>query len=184
MADVQIYLVGLINNQTVPRLIDAVTERVGKGARSVLIAISSPGGHIYWGVTAYNFLRGLGIQVTTHNAGQVDSIAGVIYCAGDDRMSVPDARFLIHGVSLTFPGSDPTLSEKDLRSRLGSLEKERDTIAAILATRTGKPLDDVRQDMLTERILTAAEAKDYGFVTKITPDVFDASQEIVQIVLP
>jgi ATP-dependent Clp protease protease subunit len=184
MADVQIYLAGAVNNQTAPKLIEVVNERIGKGARSVLIAISSGGGNIYWGVTAYNFLRGLGITVITHNLGQVDSVAGVLYCAGDERLCVPEGRFLIHGVTWTFNGTNPTLSEKDLRSISTALEKDRDTVASILATRTGKSLSDVRDDMLKERILTAPEAKDYGFVTKITPDVFDPSQEIVQILLP
>jgi ATP-dependent Clp protease protease subunit len=184
MADAQIYLVGMIGPQTVPVLIQSVSDRVGKGARSVLLAISSPGGNIYWGVTAYNFLRGLGIEVITHNVGQVDSVAAVIYCAGDRRLCVPDARFVIHGVSLTFQGTDPALSEKDLRSRITMLERDRDTIATILATRTGEPLDDVKADMLNERIMAAPEAQAYGFVTEITPQVFDPAQEIIQIVVP
>ena len=123
MADSQFYLVGMIGAQTVPALIQSVSDRVGKGARSVLLAISSPGGNIYWGVTAYNFLRGLGIEVITHNVGQVDSVAAVIYSAGDRRLSVPDARFVIHGVSLTFEGTNVMVSEKDLRSRITMLER-------------------------------------------------------------
>ena len=184
MADTQIYLAGMVTNQTIPPLIRAVTERVAKGARSLLLAISSPGGNIYWGVTAYNFLRGLGIEIITHNVGQVDSVGGVLYCAGDRRLSVPDGRFLIHGVSITFSGTDVTISEKDLRSRLAGLERDRDTIASILATRTGKSLGEVKNDMLNERIMTASEAQDYGFVTEITAQVFDPAQEIVQILLP
>jgi ATP-dependent protease ClpP protease subunit len=151
MADSQFYLVGMIGAQTVPALIQSVSDRVGKGARSVLLAISSPGGNIYWGVTAYNFLRGLGIEVITHNVGQVDSVAAVIYSAGDRRLSVPDARFVIHGVSLTFEGTNVMVSEKDLRSRITMLERDRDTIASILATRTGKPLDDVTRIPQLER---------------------------------
>jgi ATP-dependent Clp protease protease subunit len=183
MADVQVYLAGLISPQTVPPLIRVVSDRVGKGARSVLVALSSPGGNIYWGVTAFNFLRGLGVEVTTHNVGQVDSIAAVIYCAGDRRRCVPDGRFLIHGVAAQFPGTDVNISEKDLRSRLAGLERDRDTIASILAARTGKPLADVKGDMLNEKIMNAQEAMDYGFVTEITEQVFDPSQEIVQIIV-
>jgi ATP-dependent Clp protease, protease subunit len=184
MADVQIYLAGPVTNQTVPALIQAVSDRIGKGARSLLLAISSPGGNIYWGVTAYNFLRGLGIEIVSHNAGQVDSIAGVIYCAADRRLSVPDGRFLIHGVAATFQGTDVQISEKDLRSRLVALEKDRDTIASILATRTGKPLGDLKSDMLNERIMSPSEAMDYGLVTEITERIFDPSQEIIRILQP
>lgn len=181
MADTQIYLTGLIGDKTVQPLMQAVTDRVGKGARSVLIAISSPGGNIYWGVTAYNFLRGLGVELITHNFGQVDSIAGVIYTAADRRLSVSQARFLIHGVHTGFQGTDVSVPEKDLKSRLTSLERDRETIAAILADRTGQPLDRVKQDMLNERIMTADEAKDYGFVHEIADAIFDPAQEIIQI---
>lgn len=182
MADVQVYLAGNINNQTVPSLIQTIGERVGKGARSVLLAISSPGGNIFWGVTAYNFLRGLGVDITTHNVGQVDSIAAVIFCAGERRRCVPDGRFLIHGVASQF--ANENMSEKDLRSRLTNLEQNRDTIASILANRSGKPLGDVKGDMLVEKIMNATEAQAYGFVTEIATDVFDSAQEIVQIVSP
>lgn len=184
MADVQVYLAGLISPLTVPPLIQAVSDRVGKGARSVLVALSSPGGNIYWGVTAYNFLRGLGVEILTHNVGQVDSIAGVIYCAGDRRLSVPQGRFLIHGVAAQFPGTDVNISEKDLKSRVAGLERDRDTIASILAARTGRPLGDVKADMLNDKIMSAEEARDYGFVTEITERVFDPAQEIIQIIVP
>jgi ATP-dependent Clp protease protease subunit len=182
MADAQFYLAGSITGATVQPLLRAVGERVSKGARSILLSITSPGGNIYWGVTAYNFLRGLGMEVITHNAGQVDSIAGVIYCAGRRRLSVSEGRFLIHGVSASFPGTDPTIGEKDLRDRLTGLTKDRDSVASILAARTGKKLADVKQDMLDSTILTAEEAKEYGFVHEISDDIFDPAQEIVQIV--
>ena len=184
MADVQVFLAGFISPVTVPPLIQTVSDRVGKGARSVLLALSSPGGNIYWGVTAYNFLRGLGVEVITHNVGQVDSIASVIYCAGDRRLCVPQGRFLIHGVATQFQGTDVNISEKDLKSRVAGLEQDRDTVATILAARTGKPLGEVKADMLNEKIMNAQEGRDYGFVTEITEQVFDPAQEIVQIVVP
>jgi ATP-dependent Clp protease protease subunit len=182
MADAQFYLAGSITGATVKPLIDAVGERVSKGARSILIALSSPGGHIYWGITAYNYLRGLGIEIITHNAGQVDSIAGVIYCAGLKRLCVPQGRFLIHGVAAFFSGTDPSVNEKDLQDRVSGLRKDRDSIAAILAARTGAKLADVKQKMLDTTILTAEEAKEYGFVHEVTEEIFDPSQEIVQII--
>lgn len=184
MADVQVHLVGTIGPPSIQPLMSLITNRVNQGARSILLAISSPGGNIYWGVTAYNFLRGLDIDLATHNVGQVDSIAGVIYCAGQRRLCVPNGRFLIHGVAAQFMGNNPSLGEKDLRSRLGVLERDRETVASILSERTGKALDKVKSDMLNERILTAEEGRDYGFATEITEQVFNASQEILQVVVP
>jgi ATP-dependent Clp protease protease subunit len=182
MAEAQFYLAGSISGATVQPLLNAVGERVGKGVRSILLALSSPGGNIYWGVTAYNYLRGLGIEVITHNAGQVDSIAGVIYCAGDRRLCVSEGRFLIHGVASTFSGTDPQVGEKDLQDRVNSIAKDRGSIASILAARTGAKLDDVRQKMLNTAILDATEAQKYGFVHEIADEIFDPAQEIVHII--
>jgi ATP-dependent Clp protease protease subunit len=182
MADIQIMLTGNVGDVMVPRLLSELTQRVGQGAHSVLIAISSPGGNVYWGVTAYNFLRGLGVEVITHNLGQVDSIGGAVYAAGDRRLSVSQGRFLIHSISWTFGGNNPSIGEKELHDILAQVERDRDNLATILAERTGTSLDVVRNDMLQTRILDANEAIEYGFVHEIKDDVFEPAQEIINIV--
>jgi len=181
VADIQIMLTGSVGQSMVTRLLAETTERVGRGARSALVAISSPGGNVYWGVTAYNFLRGLGIEVITHNVGQVDSIGGALYVAGDRRFSVGQGRFLIHSIHWTFAAGQ-AIPEKQLRDTLTQVEKERDNLATILAERSGTSLDTVRADMGEGRILDSAEALAYGLVQEIKEDVFDPSQEIVNIV--
>jgi ATP-dependent Clp protease protease subunit len=161
---------------------DEVTQRVGAGSRSVLLAMSTPGGEVYWGVTAYNFLRGLGIEVITHNFGQVDSIGGAIYVSGDRRLSVTQGRFLIHSISWNYQGmGNIAVPEKQLRDNLTQIERERDNLAAILSARTNREIDAVRADMTETRILDAHEAMEYGFVHEIKDEIFDPSQEIVNI---
>lgn len=180
MAEIQLLLTANVDQQSIERLISEVTDRVGKGARSLLLALSTPGGGIHWGLTAYGFLRGLGIEIVAHNVGQVDSVGGPIYAAGDRRLCVSQGRFLIHGVYWNF-GADTSTSEKDLTDILVSLQRDRDRIAAILADRTGTKVDAVREDMRNTRVLDANEAHEYGLVHEITDDVFDPSQEIVTI---
>lgn len=180
MADIQIMLTGNVNETAINRLTSEVTERVGKGGRSILLAISTPGGGVYWGVTAYHFLRGLGIEVVTHNLGQVDSIGGVIFAAGDQRYTVAQGRFLIHSVYWNFVAG-ANLSEAQLTENLGQVQKERDNIATILAERSGTALDTVREDMRSSRIMDAQEAIAYGLAHEVKDDVFDPAQEIVNI---
>lgn len=181
VADAQIYLAGNIDQNTVPRLINAVSDEVSqRGAKSVLIAMSSPGGNVYWGVTAFNFLRGLGVHLIAHNAGQVASIAGVVYCAADERYTVSQSSFLIHGVGWTFQAGQQ-LSEKQLDNTIGSLQRDRDTIAAILSQRTGKPIDDVAEAMLQETVLSAADGVKYGFASEVKDDIFDPTLPITRI---
>ena len=181
MADIQILLTGDVTQETITPLLQQVTERVGRGGRSLLLALSTPGGGVYWGVTAYNVLRGLGIEIITHNVGQVDSIGGPIYAAGDRRRSVTHGRVLIHGVTWTFGGTNPAIDEKGLKSTVAQLDQERDRIASILADRSGKTLDEVRADMLAGTILTAPEAVAYGLTHEISDDIFDPAQEIINI---
>jgi ATP-dependent Clp protease, protease subunit len=180
MADMQILFAAEVNQDSVTRLINEVTGRVGKGDRSLLLGLSTPGGNVNWGVTAYGLLRGLGIEVTTHNIGQVDSIGGPIYASGDKRLCTRQGRFLIHSVYWGF-GAGANPSEKEVSDILDSMKADRDRIATILSERSGKDLDAVRSDMRNTRILNANEAKDYGLVHEITDDVFDPAQEVVNI---
>jgi ATP-dependent Clp protease protease subunit len=181
VADIQVMLTGNVSEQMVSRLTAELTTRVGHGARSILIAMSTPGGSVYWGLTAYNFVRGLGVDVITHNLGQVDSIGAAIYAAGEKRLSVEQSRFLMHGISWTFAGTDPAIPEKQLRDTLAQVERDRDSLASLIATRTGTALDRVRQDMVHTTILNPSEAQKYGFVHEIKDEVFDPAQEIVNI---
>lgn len=180
MADIQILFSADVNQASVTRLIDEVTDRVGKGSRSLLLALSTPGGMVNWGVTAYGLLRGLGIELITHNIGQVDSIGGPIYAAGDKRLCMSQSRFLIHSVYWNF-GAGANPSEKEVSDILDSMKGDRDRIATILSKRSGTDLDVVRSDMRNTRILDPVEAQQYGLVHEITDDVFDPAQEVVNI---
>src|SRR6266516_8125477 len=107
MADIQILFTAEVNQESVTWLMNEVTDRVGKGSRSLLLALSTPGGGVNWGVTAYGLLRGIGIELVTHNIGQIDSIGCPIYAAGDKRLCMSQGRFLIHSVYWNFgPGAN------------------------------------------------------------------------------
>lgn len=90
---------------TVNALMDAVDQKMKQGIKEFILVISSPGGSVFHGLSAYNYLKGLPVEITTHNFGSVDSIGIVLYCSGSKRLSVPQARFLLHGVSAQFRGS-------------------------------------------------------------------------------
>ena len=83
-------------------LIDQVQTLIGEGLPTINLLISSPGGNVYAGLLAYNFLKGCPAEIVTHNINTCDSIAGVIYAAGDRRLSVPHGRFLLHGPRVGF----------------------------------------------------------------------------------
>jgi ATP-dependent protease ClpP protease subunit len=107
---------------TINALMGAVDQKMRQGTTEFIILISSPGGSVIHGLSAYNYLKGLPASITTHNFGSVDSIGIVIYCAGSRRLSVPQARFLFHGVNVQFRG-EQNLDEKLLEERLKGLRE-------------------------------------------------------------
>src|SRR5690554_2608812 len=68
-------------------------------ADHIYIILSSTGGTVYSGIAVYNFIKALPVKVTTHNVSRVDSIANVVFLAGDERFAAPNASFLFHGAT-------------------------------------------------------------------------------------
>jgi ATP-dependent Clp protease protease subunit len=165
---------------TVNALMSAIDQKMKQGAKEFIILISSPGGSVVHGLSAYNYLKGLPASITTHNFGSVDSIGIVIYCAGSKRLSVPQARFLFHGVSAQFRG-EQNLDEKLLDERLKGLRIDMENIAKVIAANTGKSDKDVTDAMFERITLNPEEAQSWGLVHEIKSELFEEGSEVMAI---
>jgi len=165
---------------TVNALMSAIDQKMKQGIKDFIILISSPGGSVIHGLSAYNYLKGLPASITTHNFGSVDSIGIVIYCAGSKRLSVPQARFLFHGVSAQFRG-EQNLDEKLLEERLKGLRIDMENIAKVIAANTGKSAKDVTDAMFERITLNPEEAQSWGLVHEINSRLFEEGSEVIAI---
>jgi len=165
---------------TVNALMSAVDQKMKQGTQDFTILISSPGGSVIHGLSAYNYLKGLPVSITTHNFGSVDSIGIVLYCAGSRRLSVPQARFLFHGVNVQFRG-EQNLDEKLLEERLKGLRIDVENIAKVIAANTGKSTKDITDAMIERTTLNPEEAKSWGLVHAIKSELFEAGSEVIAI---
>lgn len=165
---------------TVNALMSAVDQKMKQGINDFIILVSSPGGSVIHGLSAYNYLKGLPISITTHNFGSVDSIGIVLYCAGSKRLSVPQARFLFHGVNVQFRG-EQNLDEKLLEERLKGLRIDMENIAKVIAANTGKSAQDITDAMIERTTLNPDEAQSWGLVHKIKSELFEAGSEVIAI---
>jgi ATP-dependent protease ClpP protease subunit len=161
-------------------LMNTIDQRMKQGITNFTLLISSPGGSVFHGLSAYNYLKGLPATITTHNFGSVDSIGIVLYCGGSKRLSVPQARFLLHGVSSKFE-QRVSLEEKQLEERLKGLRIDMENIAKVIAENTGKSVKDVTDAMLERTTLNPDEAKTWGLVHEIKSELFEAGSEIISI---
>jgi len=165
---------------TVNALMSAVDQKMKQGMDKFIILVSSPGGSVIHGLSAYNYLKGLPASITTHNFGSVDSIGIVLYCAGSRRLSVPQARFLFHGVNVQFRG-EQNLEEKVLEERLKGLRVDMENIARVIAANSGKNAKDVTDAMIEGTMLYPEEAKSWGLVHEIKSELFEVGSEVIAI---
>ncbi len=165
---------------TINALMNTIDKKMREGQQDFILLISSLGGSVFHGLSAYNYLKGLPANITTHNFGSVDSIGVVLYCAGKRRISVPQARFLLHGVSAKFQQND-SLEEKQLEERLKTLRIDIENIAKVIAENTAKEVEEVTNAMLDRTTLNPEEAKAWGLVHDIKTELFQADSEVFSI---
>lgn len=92
--------------------------------KSIYFMISSPGGDVKAGIVLYNYLNALPVKIITHNIGSIDSIALIIFLAGDERYAANHSSFLLHGIKSNFNATTSmNLSQiKEIESQVSQLE--------------------------------------------------------------
>ena len=156
-----------VNDKTTSLLLYVISDHLKLGIKKLHINISSGGGSVFHAISLYNFIKGIqGVEIHTHNFGQVDSSANVIFLAGQHRTCSPASSFVLHGVKTIFQGGG-ALDEKEFKEKQESLSMDINKIAQIIASATSKELRKVREDINKSLVLNAEDAKEYGLVHDI-----------------
>jgi ATP-dependent Clp protease, protease subunit len=175
------YIVFTANVQTTQavKLRDAITRSSNAG-HDIYILISSGGGNVFEGLSTAAFIKALPVNVTTHNIGQTDSIANVIFAAGNPRYANPNASFMFHGVSMHYEKQD--LIESQLEEQHKGVKRLRESIASAFAAYTGMSIPDVEILMVSgSTILTAAEAQAKAIINEVRNANIPVNTQIVTI---
>ncbi|MEQ4988013.1 ATP-dependent Clp protease proteolytic subunit [Proteus sp. fly-1089] len=122
-----------VTPNSVSQLQEKCLVAIANGATQLNIHISSSGGDITSGFTAYNFIKSLQIPVTTHNISNVDSIANIIFLAGSNRLANSNARFLLHPFQWGIGGLQ-TVDHERMREWVSSLDHDLDRFINIFNT--------------------------------------------------
>lgn len=180
MKECFINFVGGVNQNTVNQLINTVTVKLKEGVGRFVILISSPGGQVGPGISAYNFLKGIPAVVITHNYGSADSIAAVLFCAGTKRYCAPNGRFLLHGIGFT-ASQGMRFEEKTFDEHKKSMRIDRENISKIIAENCKKKPEEIEDDLFKVKVLNPDEAKGYGLVHEIRTKLFPKGAEVINI---
>lgn len=137
-------------------------------ADEIRLQISSTGGSLFEGFALYHFLRSLPLKVTTHNIGNIDSIANIVFLAGEIRRACSEGRFLLHEFDWAYSSAQSETHSR-LKEHAASLDDEKARYASILKSR----IDPVKSepaiaDLLSSAsILSAQRARELGLVHEV-----------------
>jgi ATP-dependent protease ClpP protease subunit len=172
MSDHYILFTGEIKAETANKLVSKLADLSAQRASKVTVAINSGGGEVVHGIAMYNAMRAMPYPITTHNVGNTDSIANVVFLGGSERYACPASTFMFHGVG--FNANNMRLEEKALKALLDTILSDHKRISGIFADRTGGKTS-VSQGMKLFReqpTRNAQWAVDNGFATGIKDFAF------------
>ncbi|MCF2533516.1 ATP-dependent Clp protease proteolytic subunit [Yinghuangia soli] len=134
--------------------------------RDISIYINSPGGSFTALTAIYDTMQFVRPDIQTVCMGQAASAAAVLLAAGTPgkRMALPNSRILIHQ-----PYSETGRAQvSDLEIQANEIMRMRSLLEDMLSKHSNRPIDQVREDIERDKILTAEEALAYGLIDEIT----------------
>ena len=134
--------------------------------RDIILYINSPGGSFTAMTAIYDTMQYIKPQIQTVCLGQAASAAAVLLGAGSPgkRLALPNARVLIHQPAMEGGGY---AQASDIEIHANELIRMREWLEETLAKHTGRAVEQVRNDIERDKILTAAEALTYGLVDQV-----------------
>ena len=132
--------------------------------KEISMYINSPGGSVTAGLAIYDTMQFISCPVATYCIGQAASMGAVLHTAGEKgkRYALPNARIMIHQ---PWGGAEGKASDIEITAR--EILRLKEILNQILATHSGKSLEDVVRDTDRDHFMSAAEACTWGLIDKV-----------------
>ena len=132
--------------------------------RDIMMYINSPGGSFTALTAIYDTMQFVRPDVMTICLGQAASAAAVLLAGGakGKRYALEHARILIHQ-----PYSEGGGQGSDIEIQAAEILRMRGLLEDMLERHSNKSKSDISKDIERDKILTAAEAVEYGIVDQV-----------------
>jgi ATP-dependent Clp protease protease subunit len=133
--------------------------------RDIVMYINSPGGSFTSLTAIYDTMQFVKPEIQTVCLGQAASAAAVLLGAGTPgkRFALENSRIIIHQ-----PATEGGYGQgSDLEIQAREILRMRALLESLIAQHTGRSEQQVRDDIERDKILTAAEAVEYGLVDEV-----------------
>jgi ATP-dependent Clp endopeptidase proteolytic subunit ClpP len=143
--------------------------------KPIRLRINSPGGDVFDGLAIYNALQAHKGAVVCVVDGVAASIASVIACAGATLEMAEPSMLMIHNAWVVVVGD-----KRDMAAMVEVMAKVDGQLAAIYASKSGKPAAEIVGMMDAETWLTSAEAIEAGFCDKASATAATAQARLAR----
>ena len=132
--------------------------------KDIQLYINSPGGSVSAGLGIYDTMQLITCDVATICTGMAASMGAVLLTAGaaGKRSALPHSRVMIHQ---PLGGVQGQASDIEITAR--EIAKTKRELYEILASHSGKAIEQIEADADRDYWLTAAEAAEYGLIDKV-----------------
>lgn len=132
--------------------------------KDIHLYINSPGGVVTAGMAMFDTMNFIKPDVSTICLGQACSMGSFLLAAGakGKRYALANSRIMIHQ-----PSGGAQGQATDIEISAKQILKIRERLNAILAERTGQPLEKIERDVERDYWLDAFEANEYGLVDAV-----------------
>ena len=132
--------------------------------RDIMIYINSPGGSFTALTAIYDTMQFVRPDVMTICLGQAASAAAVLLAGGSKgkRYALEHSRILIHQ-----PSSEGGGQASDIEIQAKEVMRMRVLLEELIARHSTRSPEQIAQDIERDKILTAAEAVEYGLIDQV-----------------
>jgi ATP-dependent protease ClpP protease subunit len=173
-----------INPKSIAALIEVTGQARNNRSSKIILNISSTGGDLHSAFAAYYHLRSLGIPLVSHNMGNIESSAVLLYLAADTRIAAPHARFLLHSFHWTF--GNESVRHPILRENISSLDFDAQRYGDIFNERTqgAESPVEILKALNDHVLLTASAAAHAGICSAISEPAVPAGANFWWVEVP
>ncbi len=162
----KIFLTGEIDSELANSFVSQLIFLEEEGDKPVDIIINSPGGEVNSGLLIYDSIQASKLPINLICMGQASSMAAIILAGGKSgrRLIMKHSKVMIHEPLIANGMGGSASSIKNISD---SILETRDIVNGILASHTGKSLDEINEATRNDNYMNAEEAISFGICDRI-----------------
>ena len=160
-----VFLADEVNDQTASLVVAQLLFLEAQDPdKDISLYINSPGGSVTAGMAIYDTMNFIKCDVSTICIGMAASMGAFLLSSGakGKRIALPSSEIMIHQPLGGMQGQ-----ASDIKIHADHIMRTKKRLNEILASNTGRSLEEIERDTDRDNFLTAEQAKEYGLIDAV-----------------